>query len=85
MGAAMSDIVDVNLSVALTALHKARLLVEGTIVGDEAATLRHVYALLLDASGPVAGARAVLRQCAELDAVLGAADTGRTSHLRLVK
>lgn len=84
----MSDHIEMGLSVALTAARKARALIEDNADGEnpsDAVVLGRVYAHLLDVTASLAGVHAVLKQRAEMQAVLESADTERPSGLRLVR
>ncbi len=85
------DLVEADLTRAHGAVMTARHLIEDNADKDyddqdDAAVLRQVYALLLDAGCGVAGARAVIRLRGEMACALEKADTERpASNLRLVK
>ncbi len=65
-----SHIVEMDLAVALSQAQAARRLIEDTADMDDptkdAAALRRVYAYLIDVTGGIAGAMAVLRMRGEL-------------------
>ncbi len=79
------DVLIMDLAVAHAALRKMRKLIEDNASAEEpkdAATLRQVFSLMLDASSGVAGAVAVLKLRDEMREAV--ARTNRTA-LRLVK
>ncbi len=65
-----SNVVEMDLSVALSQAQAARNLIEDTADMDDptkdAEALRRVYAYLIDVTGGIAGAMAVLRMRGEL-------------------
>lgn len=84
-------IVEESLVVTVAALRKARAMLEANAarvdVGPEtwavdARALRDLYSLLIEATGPAAGALAVVRMRDELED-LAEVPTERPSHLRL--
>jgi hypothetical protein len=83
----LNPFVESDLSVALAKLRAARRLMEDNAlaaVPSDAATLRSVMSLVMDASGPVAGALAVLRMEDELRVTLEKAPTERPAPMLTV-
>ncbi len=82
------DILEMDIAVARAALKKARHLIEVNADCDEpqdAATLRQVFSLILDASSGVAGAAAVITMRNQMRGAIAEKADRRVPWLKIVK